>query len=156
MKKLLKYAAVLTLVLIPATLLLAQQEVVPTADSNIINSAFECVILATASTNATLCKNGPGNIYGFEAYNATQTIYYLRFYNLAAAPTCSAANGFIRSVPIPPAQTAAGGSLVGGVSRTYGIPVSYSTGIGFCITGGAASTDNTNAAVGVYGAIDYK
>jgi hypothetical protein len=32
----------------------------------------------------------------------------------------------------------------------------YSSGIGFCLTGGGSSTDNTNAATGVYLALLYK
>jgi hypothetical protein len=36
------------------------------------------------------------------------------------------------------------------------VPQAYGTGIGFCITGGGSSTDNTNAATGVYVTIGYK
>jgi hypothetical protein len=36
------------------------------------------------------------------------------------------------------------------------IPQSFTTGIGFCLTGGGSSTDNTNAATGVYVTILYK
>jgi TRAP-type C4-dicarboxylate transport system substrate-binding protein len=65
-----------------------------------------CYLITTASTNATSCKTTPGNNFGFRAINASGTIAYLRFYNLAAAPTCSSATGFIESVPI---SAAAGG-----------------------------------------------
>lgn len=110
----------------------------------------ECVILSAASTNATSCKASAGNLYGFDLINTTTTLYYLRLYNLAAAPTCSSATGFIRSIPIPPASAAGQAS---GTNRQFVIPVHYATGIAYCLTGGGASTDNTNAATGVYGAL---
>jgi hypothetical protein len=36
------------------------------------------------------------------------------------------------------------------------VPVGYTTGIAFCFTGGGSSTDNTNAATGVYLTLYYK
>lgn len=112
-----------------------------------------CNILSAASTNATNCKGSAGNLYGYEIYNTSTTVYYLRLYNLSASPTCSSATGFIRTIPIPPAAAAGG---VGGAVSNYTVPVNFGTGIGFCITGGSASTDNTNAATGVFGEIRYK
>lgn len=117
------------------------------------DAVSECAIVSAASTNATNCKASAGNFYGYELYNTTTTIYYLRLYNASAAPTCSSATGFIRSIPLIPAA-AAGGS--GGQVVSLNFPVNYSTGISFCITGGSGSTDNTNAAVGILGAIRYK
>lgn len=112
-----------------------------------------CAILSAATTNATLCKSSAGRFYGFEVYNTTTTTYYLRLYNLATAPTCSSATGFIRSIPIPPAPAA---GQVSGAIPDYSVPRAFSAGFGYCITGGGGSTDNTNAAVGVYGEIRYK
>lgn len=112
-----------------------------------------CNILSGASTNSTNCKNAAGNIYGYEIFNTTTTVYYLRLYNLSSAPTCSSATGFIRSIPIPPAASA---GLVGGIVSNQTFGVQYSTGIGYCITGGSSSTDNTNAATGIFGEIRYK
>jgi hypothetical protein len=124
---------------------------VPTTSSTAAVSA--CNVLSAASTNATSCKGSAGNFYGYELYNSTTTVYYLRLYNTSAAPTCSSATGFIRSIPIPPAGAAGG---VNGAISNQQFPVAYSTGIGFCITGGSSSTDNTNAATGVFGEIRYK
>lgn len=111
-----------------------------------------CNILTTASTNATNCKGSAGNFYGFEVFNTTTTVYYLRLYNASSGPTCSSATGFIRTIPIPPASAS---GLVGGAISNQTFPVNYGTGIGYCITGGSTSTDNTNAAAGIFGEIRY-
>jgi hypothetical protein len=43
-----------------------------------------------------------------------------------------------------------------GRSIVSDLRVNYATGIAFCLTGGSSSTDNTNAAVGIFGVIKYK
>lgn len=127
-------------------------EVAPVPTATTTNTGLEGVILSAASTNATSVKGSAGNMYGYEIYNTTTTIYYLRLYNLATAPTCSSATGFIRSIPIIPGTA----SSSGGQASNFAIPIAYTTGIAYCLTGGSSSTDNTNAAVGVFGAIRYK
>lgn len=117
------------------------------------DSVLECVIVSAASTNSNSCKGSAGNFYGFDLVNTTTTVYYLRLYNTAAAPTCFSATGFIRSVPVPPAAAAGG---AGGIVRVLPIGVGYATGIGYCLTGGSSSTDNTNAATGIFGTVLYK
>ena len=110
-----------------------------------------CYITSAASTNATNCKASAGNVYFVHVTNTTTTNYFLRLYNSAGTPTCSSATGFIETVP------ALGASANGGVNgRVNVIPQSFTTGIGFCLTGGGSSTDNTNAATGVYVTIGYK
>lgn len=116
-------------------------------------ASVACNVLATASTNATSCKGSAGNLYGYEVFNTTTTVYYLRLYNTSSAPTCSSATGFIRSIPIPPAAAA---GQVGGIVSNHVEPVNYTTGVGYCITGGSTSTDNTNAAAGIFGELRYK
>jgi hypothetical protein len=133
--------------------LTSNQRVTGEATADTTNSARDCVILSTASTNATNCKNAAGNEYGFDLYNTTTTVYYLRIYNLSTAPTCSSATGFIRSIPVVPASASGG---VGSTISNFTVPLGFSTGISFCITGGSSSTDNTNAAVGIFGTIRYK
>jgi hypothetical protein len=105
---------------------------------------------AAASTNATAVKASPGTVYHYSLSNSTATVYYLRMYNLAAAPTCSSSTGFIESIPIPASTT------VGGREREQVIGQAFTTGVAYCITGGAANNDNTNAAVGVLVTIIYK
>jgi len=115
------------------------------------NGASTCVVQSAASTNATNCKNAAGLIYGLEVINTTSTIYYLRLYNLSTSPTCSSATGFIRTVPIPH-----GSGAGAGIANFYTVGETFGTGIGFCLTGGGNSTDNTNAATGVYVTLHYK
>lgn len=101
-------------------------------------------VAAAATTNATSVKTSAGNVYHYRLSNTTAVIYYLRMYNLAAAPTCSSAVGFVESIPIP-ANTAGAGRAD---SQPNG--QAFSTGIAYCITLNAASTDNNAAAVGVF------
>jgi hypothetical protein len=117
------------------------------------NGTSTCVVQSAASTNSTNCKASAGNLYGYDLINTTTTIYYLRLYNASSAPTCSSATNFIRTIPVPPASAAGG---AGGVVRDISAGETYGTGLGFCLTGGGSSTDNTNAATGVYITLHYK
>jgi len=123
---------------------------VPGTTPNTRDAAQRCTLVSAASTNATNCKAFAGNVYGFRFVNTTATIYYLRMYNLAAAPTCSSATGFVESIPIPASTSG------GGIVSIEPMGEGYSTGIGFCLTGGSSSTDNTNAGTGVFGSILYR
>jgi hypothetical protein len=105
---------------------------------------------STASTNATNIKNAAGTVSTISVVNTTATLYYLRMYNLASAPTCSSATGFVNTIPIPASTSGAG------IVIPITLPHAYTTGIGYCLTGGGSSTDNTNAATGVYINIWYK
>lgn len=104
-------------------------------------------LTSAASTNSTNVKNAAGTLHMVHVTNTTATTYYLRLYNLSAAPTCSSATGYVKSIPV--LGTSANGYAIV-VGETFG------TGIGFCLTGGGSSTDNTNAATGVYVALDYR
>ncbi len=108
---------------------------------------------AGASTNATSVKGSAGTVYGYSLSNTTTTVYYLRMYNLSSAPTCSSSTGYVATIPIPPAASS---GLVGGREIQKNIGQAFTTGVGFCITGGSGSTDNTNAASGVFVEILYK
>lgn len=116
-------------------------------------AASSCVILSGAYVSATNCKASSGNFYGYEIYNTTTTVYYLRLYNLTTVPVASSSSGFIRSIPIPPASTA---GQVGGAVSNFVVPVNFATGIGFVITGGSSSTDSTVGAAGIFGEVRYK
>lgn len=100
---------------------------------------------SAATTNATSIKASAGTLCGGMAINTTASIYYARLYNLAAAPTCSSETGFVATIPIP-ASTTGSGTLID--FGTFG--ASFSTGIALCLTGGPSSTDDTNAATGVF------
>lgn len=120
------------------------------ATATTTDSVLGCYLISAASTNSTSCKGSSGNFYGVFMVNTTATVYYLRLYNSSSAPTCSSATGFIETIPIPASATGAG------VVIALPVGLGYSTGIGFCFTGGSSSTDNTNAATGVFGAVLYK
>lgn len=107
-------------------------------------------ITSAASTNSTNVKNAAGQVYLIRAVNTTATLYYLRLYNASSAPTCSSATNFVETIPIPASTTGAG------IVIPQYMGQAYSTGIGYCLTGGGSSTDNTNAATGVYLTILYK
>lgn len=110
-----------------------------------------CYFTSAASNNAQFCKASAGNLYEIHVTNTTTTNYFLRLYNATSAPTCSSATGFVETVP------ALGAAANGGVNgRINTPPQAFSTGIAFCLTGGGSSTDNTNAATGVYITLLYK
>lgn len=104
-----------------------------------------------ASTNSTNIKGSAGVVCVLSAINTTSTLYYLKVYNSASAPTCSSATDLTHVFPIPHNSGAGNGMI-------YPIALNevYSTGIGFCVTGGGGDTDNTNAATGVYIEGSYK
>lgn len=107
--------------------------------------------ISTASTNATNVKASAGTVCGGHAVNTTATVAYIRWYNLASAPTCSSATGFVATTPVP-ANSSGNGLLL-----DFGpFGAAFATGIGFCITGGGSSTDNTSAVAGVYVNATYK
>lgn len=123
---------------------------VPTAATT--GGSSTCYLTSAATTNATNCKASAGTVYAIRAINTTTTNYFLRMYNLAAAPTCSSATGFIETIPVTGASANGGG-----ISAPNGaVGQDYPTGIGFCLTAGGSSTDNTAAATGVYITILYK
>lgn len=101
-------------------------------------------VLSTASTNSTSIKATPGNVYEVVAINTTATIYYLKFYDTAGAPTCNTAT-VVLTFPVPFGTSSSGGGYV------IPVPVgaSFKNGIGICLTAGIADNDNTNAATGV-------
>jgi hypothetical protein len=123
---------------------------VPSATATTTNSLLTSYLASAASTNSTNVKSSAGNVYSIVGINTTGTIYYLRMYNLSSAPTCSSATGFVNTYPVP-AHTSGNGFVIP-IPQGQG----FSTGIGFCLTGGAGSTDNTNAATGVFLTFLYK
>lgn len=107
-------------------------------------------VASAATTNSTSVKASAGTAYSITLINTTAVLYYLRLYNLATAPTCSSATGYVTTLPIPASATGAG------VSVPLPVGMAFTTGIAYCITGGPTSTDNTNAAVGVYGFLSFR
>ena len=100
--------------------------------------------LSAANTNATNIKASQGTIYQIVAINTTVTMYYLKFYDLAVAPTCNT-TPVVGTFPVPFGASNSGGGF------TIPLPTGmrFTKGIGFCLTSGIADNDNGNAATGV-------
>lgn len=97
--------------------------------------------LSVASNNATLVLGRPSIVKMIFATNTTATIYYLKFYNKATAPTCGT-DVPVLTLPLPinnasPPVNDVGDGLL------------FPLGVGFCIVGGIADADNTVAAAGI-------
>ncbi len=101
-------------------------------------------VLSAASTNSTSVKGASGQLVGVVAINTTATIYYLKFYDTASAPTCNSST-VVLTFPVPFGASSAGGGFVIPLPQA----TSFLNGIGICLTGGIADNDNTNAATGV-------
>lgn len=109
-------------------------------------------LLSAASTNSTSIKGSVGTLCKVTAINTTAVVYYLKFYNKATAPTCNS-DTVVATYPVPFAASSAGG----GISVNLGaFGEAYTLGIGFCLTGGSADNDNTNAATGVTISYSFK
>ncbi len=106
-------------------------------------------LLSAASTNSTSVKGSAGTLYAISAINTTATVYYLKFYDKASAPTCNS-DTVLMTLPVPSSTSGAGLILAPAVG------FSFSAGIGLCLTGAAADNDNTNAATGVTISLGYK
>lgn len=99
--------------------------------------------LSAATNNSTLVLGRSSVVKMVHAVNTTATLYYLKLYNKATAPTCGT------DVPVFVAALPA--------SATGGAPVSpdvsdglfFPLGVGFCIVAGIADNDNTSAATGI-------
>lgn len=113
--------------------------------------AIPAVYLSAATNNSTLIATGKRSVLYLNAINTTATLYYLRLYDLAGAPTCSSATGVVHNFPVPASTTGAGFALSLGMNGAL-----FSSGLGFCITAGAANNDNTSAATGVVINIGYR
>jgi len=96
---------------------------------------------SAANLNPTSVKGSGGSVTGIIVVNTTATIYYLKFYDKATAPTCQS-DTVVMTIPIVALTDA---PTV--ISMPNGII--FRTGIAFCLTGGLADNDATNAATGV-------
>lgn len=93
-------------------------------------------ILSAASTNSTLIKASVGRMYGYQFANLTATWKFARLYNLATAPVVGTTVPlFVVAIP-PNAMT----------EVFFTIPVTFTLGIGYSITGAVADLDATAVA----------
>ncbi len=99
--------------------------------------------LSTASTNATLVQAGRTYVKVILPINTTTTVYYLKLYDKATAPTCGTDTPKWR-IPVPYGASNSGGGI--------SLPndgLQFQLGFGFCLVGGIADNDSSNAATGV-------
>jgi hypothetical protein len=99
--------------------------------------------LSVASDNATLVRAGKTLVNTLLPVNTTTTIYYLKLYNKATQPVCGT-DVPLWTIPVPYGASNSGG----GVALPAG-GLMFPLGLGFCLTGGIADTDDTSAAAGV-------
>lgn len=90
-------------------------------------------VLSAASTNATLVHSVNSRLYGYQLANNSASWRYLRLYNQTTAPTVGTSVPFM-VIPIAPGTT---------TDANFTIPVSFTTGMSYSITGGAADLDAT-------------
>lgn len=93
-------------------------------------------LVSAATTNPTVVKASPGQLYGWYLYNASAAPKKLAFHDDASPPTAGASIKF--SVMVPPFSAA-------NISFTVGIP--FSAGIGITTVAGIADTDASSVAL---------
>lgn len=103
-------------------------------------------VLSAATSNSTLVLTGVRRVVGWNLFNTTITYKYFRFYNKATAPTVGTDSPlFVIGIP-PNNRSEASGAL----------PIPFTLGLGYGITGASPDLDNTSTAVGdVVGVIFY-
>lgn len=96
-------------------------------------------LVSAASTNATSVKGSAGAVGWVYAVNLNAAVRYLKFYNKATSPTVGTDTP-VATLPIPASTTGAGFMIPipGGVS--------FTTGIAYATTTGAADSDTAAVA----------
>ena len=102
-------------------------------------------LISAAGTNSTLISTGAHTLYSLTVTGLNSTAAYVRVYDTATNPTCSSATGAMHTYPVIGSATAQGGMIVPLPAQGE----AYINGLGFCITGGSADTDNSAAVAGV-------
>lgn len=93
-------------------------------------------LVTAATNNATSLKASAGQLYGASVYNNAAYPVYLKFSNIASAPTCGTTSVVY--------EVAAQAGTEREVHTDVGL--AFSTGIGYCVTKGIADADNTSVA----------
>jgi hypothetical protein len=109
--------------------LLTKQVATTTTSGILINK-----VITAANTTPIQIKTSAGALYGWTMVNTSTTIRYVRFYNVASAPTMGTTSpAFVIPLPV--------GS--GAVMPIMDLNIPMGTGIFYSITTGAADLDNT-------------
>ena len=102
---------------------------------------------SAANTNPTLVRAGNALLQSILVINTSTTLYYLKFFDTATLPTSTTCgtNTVVYKIPVPFGASNAGG----GVAISFPQGMQFFNGIAFCLVGGVADSDNSNAATGV-------
>lgn len=98
-------------------------------------------VISAATTNSTNLTTSRSIMTGFRAFNTNAATAFLKFYDLATAPTC---NSSTVKLTVPLVQNAL---ITDAQLQFWGVV--FNAGIGVCITGAIADTDNTAATTGI-------
>ena len=93
--------------------------------------------LSAASTNATTVKAATAILGGWALYNTNAAARYVKLYNTAVSPTVGTTVPTLRITV--PGNTAGAGSNIAPPAQG----ISFSTGLSYAITTGAADSDAT-------------
>jgi hypothetical protein len=94
--------------------------------------------LSAANSNSTLVFSAKAILQAILVTNTNATTYYLKIYDKATAPVCGTDTPVL-TIPVPE-------NVPTGIS---GVSMLFTNGVGFCLTGGIADSDDTPAATGV-------
>lgn len=85
---------------------------------------------SAATTNATVAKNAAGDLFSLIGFNTNAAVRYLKIYDKATAPTVGTDTPVL-TIPLVPSA---------GFAIDFA-PLSFSLGIGYALTTGAADAD---------------
>jgi hypothetical protein len=126
----------------------------PTPIPNPANSVFSREIggtpvhvISQANTNPTVVKAAPGTVIGIACMNAGAVVGWLHLHDTASAPTAGS-TPVVQCYAVP-ASTFGNGFILD-------VPITFSSGIAFTFTGGAADNDSSAAPAGVALNIIYR
>lgn len=95
--------------------------------------------IAPATPAGVNLKVGATTVYSIQATTIQATPVYLKLYDSASAPTCGSGTPVGRFM-VPAAATAANGA---GTNIALPVGIAFSSGLGYCVTGGLADADTT-------------
>lgn len=101
-------------------------------------------VIAAASDNHVVIKNGAGQVYSLDATSIHTTYQYVRLYDAGTGFNgCNSATNIIGGWIIPGAAAGAG------AIKAFPVGRSFTNGLAVCITGAFSDTDTTNATASV-------
>lgn len=109
-------------------------------------------LISAATDNSTLIKAGVHIVTSITAVNTTTTMYYLKFYDKATAPTCGSDTVQL-TYPVPFGASNSGGGIVVPLPPPG---IGFNNGLGICLVAGIADNDDTSAATGLAISIGYQ